>query len=325
MASSTTPSTPEFPTGCWVVLDGLQNAAELNGRLGQVFEYLPDKDRYTVFVLPQDLSSDGDALAEATAGDSAAALRSHDALMKQVFPALTDPAWREAQQQHKLLKRNNLLLYEGSMVSAMLVESSRHPPSGEWKQLELPASHPLFRLSSGNSPVFERYGVPLVVARVPCDRSKDRAQYDNQVATYLRINTQNGIAPMTWQSYVGPVVIFRAGGKPFSDLDLEVVWEVITNLIERYGDGPGAVRPDRDLTPLQLEKQVRNYLSADDDWNRVSMNILNDNSEGSPYRGLSMDQREKLLVEHQSKPPGRGLGGRFDSQHLVRREGGLWS
>ena len=46
----------------------------------------------------------------------------------------------------------------------------------------------------------------------------------------------------------------------FRDMDLDVVWETITNLSDRWADG--AVDPARDLTLQAFERQVRFSLSS---------------------------------------------------------------
>ena len=326
----------------WVVLQNLQGSPELNGCLGQVFDYLEEKGRYEVFLpeVPDYLTSVADAARafELTQfgfgldffGDDGAIL-AHDAIMRELCPALTDDAFRSTHQrcQHKLLKLENLAPYEGEFAEAMVVCSSRFPPCGKWEEVKLPVEHPIFATCMvGNSPVFELYGVPFAIARLPCNRSLDRAECQNQAATFLKIHPTSGFAPMTWQDYVGPVLIFRPRAtdsrpKPLSSFDLEIVWEIITNLIDSYGNGPGSVKPKRDLTRKKFEGHVRNYLSACYDWNRKSDKIMYDKT--GPYAGLTWQERMKLVEEHHETWPEEGvLSEEFDQQHLVKREGGLW-
>ncbi|KAH6973973.1 hypothetical protein EDB80DRAFT_900410 [Ilyonectria destructans] len=60
------------------------------------------------------------------------------------------------------------------------------------------------------SPLIE---VPLVLHRVGT-RSANRADLDNQIATYLNINSDSGFVPPTWQSHVGTIVVARKDRKP---------------------------------------------------------------------------------------------------------------
>eukprot|EP00392_Amoebophrya_sp_AT5.2_P005354 g5363.t1 len=173
--------------------------------------------------------------------------------------------------------------------------------------------------------MLQQYGVPLMVGRLPTDRkAKDRSKLDNQIATFLKVQVSNGFADPHWQSHVGSVLLWRPGPdpKPFTDFDLEVVWEIVANTVDRYGDGPPGPVTASLLTKKSFEKQVKNYLGGCFDWNAEQCNILNDNT--GKYAGLSMDEREKLLQEHEKTPPVRGLSKRFEEQHLVRREGGMW-
>ena len=58
----------------------------------------------------------------------------------------------------------------------------------------------------------ERCGIPLVLKKVEL-RSKlvDQVEYDNQLATWCMAGPVHGVAPMEWQTGVGPVLIFRPG------------------------------------------------------------------------------------------------------------------
>jgi len=97
------------------------------------------------------------------------------------------------------------------------------------------------------SPVSTKLGFPLRVTRVePRSELRERVAYDNQWATFLMIQTQSGIAADTWQSHVGPVVVWRPDG-PVSSDDMCLFNDFLSGLLDQYSEG--AVRVDRDLTP----------------------------------------------------------------------------
>ncbi|CAD7969916.1 unnamed protein product [Amoebophrya sp. A120] len=357
MAAMISPAPPgSFAKYSWVRLQNLQSCPELNGRIGQVFDYKFNEEkqvgRFEVFVPELDGVSEAEFCKafevgygeEDVHGDELRLLTCqsplHDGLATRIFPALTDEKYRKKVQAHKLLKPENLIPYEGQLVTATVVHGSRHPPSGKWEEVQLPLEHPIFSMSAematkgGNSGVLNRFGVPLMVVRLPTDRtSEDREMYQNQVATFLKVpvlvkdGDGLGFAPLHWQDFVGPVVIFRpcyhaknagrpaseaetvagtAAPKHFTELDLEVVWEILYNYVE---DSESI--KEKDLTPAIFEKKVKNYLSAADDWNRKSMAILNDD------QSIPIEIREQRLLEHQKTMPGRGPGERFFQQNLV--------
>mmetsp|Transcript_65972 Transcript_65972/g.136604 ORF Transcript_65972/g.136604 Transcript_65972/m.136604 type:complete len:257 (-) Transcript_65972:214-984(-) len=98
------------------------------------------------------------------------------------------------------------------------------------------------------SPISVKLGFPLHVTRVQA-RSKlsDRAEFDNQWATYMLIDPRSGFAPDEWQSFVGPVVVWRPEGDVSSD-DVSLLNDFVSDLL----NGPyceGTLEPDRDLTP----------------------------------------------------------------------------
>ena len=68
-----------------------------------------------------------------------------------------------------------------------------------------------------NCPVPSLCGVPLQMAKVePYNPLKERADYDNQWSTWFIIDATTGFAPMEWQSWVGPTVVFRKDHLPLT-------------------------------------------------------------------------------------------------------------
>jgi hypothetical protein len=68
------------------------------------------------------------------------------------------------------------------------------------------ADHPIF--SNYVPPVPALIEIPLVLHRVGT-QSQTRAGLDNQIATYLNIDSKSGFAPPAWRSYVGTVLVAR--------------------------------------------------------------------------------------------------------------------
>ncbi|KAM0321852.1 hypothetical protein ACHAQA_009857 [Verticillium albo-atrum] len=83
--------------------------------------------------------------------------------------------------------------------------------------------------------------VPLVIHQVGTE-SMNRAHLDNQIATYLNINSGSGFAPPVWQSYVGTVVVARKDKRPLLPHHLEGVWMYCDHILDIFGEGEGAPR-----------------------------------------------------------------------------------
>ena len=85
----------------------------------------------------------------------------------------------------KLIKLENLKVYEGKLVECQYVEPGQ--PFGSFKSYWYPREHPMFTVKEGNTPVLNRCGFPLIVVRYPDNRQKrPRSYYDNQFGTYVR-------------------------------------------------------------------------------------------------------------------------------------------
>ena len=69
---------------------------------------------------------------------------------------------------------------------------------------------------------------PLIIVRYPYTYRKDSdAQYVNQFGVKMLTDVQSGIAPVEWQSYMGPVLAYRPqieceDAKHFNRLDFDV-------------------------------------------------------------------------------------------------------
>jgi hypothetical protein len=106
-----------------------------------------------------------------------------------------------------------------------------------WSATSIPAHHPVF--SQTVPPIPELIEVPLVIHRVDTQTS-NRADLDNQIATYLNIDEDSGFAPPYWQSYVGTVIVARKDRKTLLPQHLEGVWQYCHHILDLFGDGDGA-------------------------------------------------------------------------------------
>lgn len=116
------------------------------------------------------------------------------------------------------------------------VERGRFPP---WSATTIPADHPVF--SQQVPPVPGLINIPLVLHRMGT-QSANKADLDNQIATYLNIEADHGFAPQEWQSNVGTVLVARKDKKPLFPQHLEGVWMYCSYILDYFGEGEGAPR-----------------------------------------------------------------------------------
>ena len=89
-------------------------------------------------------------------------------------------------------------------------------------------------------------------------------------------------------------------------------------MIDKYGEGPGSVDPSRDLARGKLQKHTRMYLSANDDFNRESMRLMN--QPDKPHE-QNMKEYEAFLAENgDGMKIGSGPGKRFKLQNICKVE-----
>ncbi|KAH8654271.1 hypothetical protein BGZ61DRAFT_500629 [Ilyonectria robusta] len=96
------------------------------------------------------------------------------------------------------------------------------------------ADHPIF--SNHVPPVPGLIEIPLVLHRIGT-QSTNRADLDNQIATYLNIDSESGFAPSAWQSYVGTVLVARKDEKLLLPQHLERVWMYCDYILDVFGEG----------------------------------------------------------------------------------------
>jgi hypothetical protein len=116
------------------------------------------------------------------------------------------------------------------------------------------ADHPVF--SNFVPPVPGLIEIPLVLHRIST-QSTNRADLDNQIATYLNIDSESGFAPPAWQSYVGTVLVARKDEKPLLPQHLEGVWMYCDYILDLFGEGEGA--PTRLYNRQAFKKWWKEY------------------------------------------------------------------
>jgi hypothetical protein len=138
-----------------------------------------------------------------------------------------------------------------------MVETVRIACDGErtkfLQTLLFPRQHPMFS-APGNAPVPALLGMPLTVKQVPpVNTLGERADYDNRFATFLMVAPVSGFAPPEWQSYVGPVHVWRPGGEHLSIRDVDVLYDYIYGtLMDLYSER--ALKPAQHLVPAALRR-----------------------------------------------------------------------
>ena len=248
-----------FKKDIWIWIEDLQVAKQLNGMLGQVINFNKDKDRYEVFI-PE---SNCKGLSKDSISNAILAKKQDDEQICKLF------RWRKGQPEEgrrsnhiKLIKAENLKGYDGQLVECQYVAPGQ--PFGHVQSFWYPRNHPMFLVKEGNSPVMNRCGYPLIVVRYPYNRQNLQEYFGNQFAAYLLIDVKFGFAPPEWQNNVGPVLVYRPQTegqsiKNFNILDFEIVWDFFNNILDHFGDGPGAVVAKRDFTFKKLREFTENY------------------------------------------------------------------
>jgi hypothetical protein len=161
----------------------------------------------------------------------------------------------------KLLKKANLTpVPDSDLVQVIRLHAKGENCHVMMEVLLYPSNHPMFE-ESGNSPVMERCGIPLVIKKVePKSKLTHQAEYDNQWATWCMADPVHGIAPMEWQNGVGPVLIYRPGGLNFNDFDMDIVGDYLGHLQDRFGDHPEHAH--RLMTPTAFQEFKDNLIQS---------------------------------------------------------------
>eukprot|EP00656_Telonema_subtile_P043623 TRINITY_DN49972_c0_g1_i1.p1 TRINITY_DN49972_c0_g1~~TRINITY_DN49972_c0_g1_i1.p1 ORF type:complete len:256 (-),score=67.09 TRINITY_DN49972_c0_g1_i1:31-798(-) len=135
------------------------------------------------------------------------------------------------------LKRSNLIPFSDEQtVTAVRLGAQKEGAALHCVETRVPR-----HLISGETvcPVPHAVGVPLLVAKAqPYLKLRERRDFDNQWATWLMIEQSNGgFAPAEWQSYVGPVLVYREDEQAFNSDDMLIVNDYLSCLLDEFGDG----------------------------------------------------------------------------------------
>ncbi|KAF9456700.1 hypothetical protein BDZ94DRAFT_1275017 [Collybia nuda] len=128
--------------------------------------------------------------------------------------------------------------------------------SGIFESVNIGRSHEIY--STGKiAPVSKMVGHPLVVYRHHPPPSRQSPSLDNQIATYLMIETSDGFALPEWQNSVGTITVMRKDGKPLTTDAMEAIWMYHDNLLELFGDSADAAH--RQMNRASFERFCKKY------------------------------------------------------------------
>ncbi|KAF2399262.1 hypothetical protein EJ06DRAFT_563720, partial [Trichodelitschia bisporula] len=99
-----------------------------------------------------------------------------------------------------------------------------------------PPHPPIFKLDV--PPIPAVINIPLVFYRIG-SKSSNRADLDNQMVTYMKIDAISGFAPPEWQSGVGSVICARKERKLLLPYHVEGVWMFCDRILDYFGDSKG--------------------------------------------------------------------------------------
>ena len=227
----------------WVWIQGLNGAKELNGKLGQIVKYCEEWQCYQVFVPGHDSNGFSNFYSKKNwVSDAILAKKQDDAKIRKLF---LSPGCHM-----KLIKPENLKVYEGNLVECQYVEPGH--PFGRFHRYWYPREHPIFTVKKGNTPVLNRCGFPLIIVRYPdnCQR-KPRSHNDNKFEletlyfANLLVDVNTGLIPPEWQNYVGPILAYRpqyhhilgtqiegqSDVQHFNNLDVEIIWTFMSTIM----------------------------------------------------------------------------------------------
>jgi hypothetical protein len=138
-------------------------------------------------------------------------------------------------------------------VKGVRIACTKEP--GRFWEVDIPADHSIFEKTILEVPAI--LGIPLVIRRVGT-QSNDCADLDCQIATFLNVKYEDGLAPSQWQSHVGTCLVARKDKKPLTSQHLEAVWMYIDRLMDCYGE-EGPRQAQKEMTKKRLETWFENY------------------------------------------------------------------
>ena len=137
---------------------------------------------------------------------------------------------------------------------------------GHYSRFWLSPEDPIF--ATKPVPISEKIGFPLLVRR-PLDESQQGPLIDNQHATWLMIDPSTRFAPAEWQSGVGNVFVARADGRALETDILGAITDYISDILEAFGDGVGAVQEYYDRS--RLDEYIADHLKMQEQFKQFSL------------------------------------------------------
>lgn len=160
----------------------------------------------------------------------------------------------------KLIKAINLQPFAGEIEETSILKVARigargeetgsHGPGGvrtwHWPQKVLDV------LPSETSPISVLIGIPLNVTKVePHSKLEGEDAHDNYFAGNLMVWPETGRALAPWRQSVGPVILWRSGGEPFSADDACLLHGFIRSLLDK---ADGAALDQDAITPSAFQE-----------------------------------------------------------------------
>ena len=166
----------QFKKDSWVWIAGLNGAKELNGKLGQIIKYSEERQRYQVFIPGHDSNGFGNFYSEKNwVSDAILTKEQDDAKIRKLFQ--WEDETTSTGSHMKLIKLENLKVYEGKLVECQYVEGQSYKTANRlafdsFKSYWYPIEHPMFAVKEGNTPILNRCEFPLIIVRYPDNRQK---------------------------------------------------------------------------------------------------------------------------------------------------------
>lgn len=169
----------------------------------------------------------------------------------------------------KLFKSENLQPFAGEVDERKIIKVARIGARGEETGSKGPGGvrtwhwpqKVLDTLPSEVSPISVLIGIPLNVTKVePHSKLEGEDALDNFYASEFMVWPETGLALLPWQRFVGPVIVWRSGGEPFSADDACLVHDFIHSLLDiSKGEALNqeAITPDvfQEFKRIKLEEE----------------------------------------------------------------------
>ncbi|KAI0344145.1 ectomycorrhiza-upregulated zf-MYND domain-containing protein [Trametopsis cervina] len=143
---------------------------------------------------------------------------------------------QDCQKKHWTIHKPICRVWSPSEVWAIKVLSSKEAgcpgsmnPAAQFQHFLLNKQHPAFSRAELCTST-KAYGLPLRIYSPAIANGEEGS--GNQLAVYLRIEPDNGFAPMHWQmNDPGTCIVFREDHKPLTREVLEAVWKFHATLL----------------------------------------------------------------------------------------------